>query len=370
MKQRGSLYKQPGSAVWWLRIGHRGRMLRESTGETDVKKARKVLQDKRDELGAARIGLATVIGPETRQVTVRERLEALLKDFELRGVRSLAQIRAHMGFQAESHKDKKPGKILEAFGSTKIVDVAEEDVKSYVAKRKKAGAASATINRETQLLGQAIRPFLERLRLPVPEIARLPENNVREGFFSRAELEAVVSHLPDDLKDFCRWAYLVGWRKGEVVSLKWADVDAEGRTIRLSWRKSKNKKARTMVLAGELAAIIERRSAVRADLVVKGVKSDHVFCREDGRPVNDIRKAWKSACKAAGVKRHFHDLRRTGVRNMTRAGVEESVAMVISGHKTRAMFDRYNITDEADIADAVVKTQAYVETLPTTEVRR
>jgi integrase len=370
MKQRGSLYKQPGSAVWWLRIGHRGRMLRESTGETDVKKARKVLQDRRDELGAARIGLATVIGPETRQVTVRERLAALLKDYELREVRSLAQIRAHMGFQEDSRTDKKPRKILEAFGHTKVVDLSAEDVKSYVARRKREDAANATINRETQILGQAIRPFLEQLKLPVPEIARLPENNVREGFFSRAELEAIVSRLLDDLKDFCRWAYLTAWRKGEIASHQWADVDAEGRTIRLSWRKSKNRKARTMVLAGELADIIDRRSAIRTTLTVKGGKCDYVFCREDGRPVGDIRKAWASACKAAGVTRHFHDLRRTGVRNMTRAGVEESVAMAISGHKTRAVFDRYNITDEADIADAVIKTQAYVETLPTTEVRR
>src|SRR5205823_14739223 len=145
------------------------------------------------------------------------------------------------------------------------------------------------------------------------------------------------------------------------------DVDVEGRTVRLSWRRSKNKKARTMTLAGELAAIIERRSAARAALVVKkGLETDHVFYRNDGSPVQDFKKAWASACKAAGVGgRLFHGLRRSGIRKMTRAGVSRKIATAISGHRTEAIYARYDIADEEDLKEAVIKTQAYVETLPT-----
>lgn len=78
-----------------------------------------------------------------------------------------------------------------------------------------------------------------------------------------------------------------------------------------------------------------------------------------------VRGPWERAYKAAGVPGlFFHDLRRSAVRNMDRAGVSRHVAMVISGHKTESMYQRYNIVSESDLRAAAEKTQMYLDSLP------
>jgi integrase len=345
-------------------------MLRESTGETDKKKAQKVLDAKRDEVAAARGGYTTVIGPEHRAKTVKALLDALVQDYELRGVRSVKSVKSHLT------------RVEAAFGHWKAVEVTDEAVNRYIGERVKAGYANATINRSTQLLGQALRPFLTKHRLPVPAIRRLPEDNAREGFYSRADAEKVIAALPDELQDFTRWGFLTGWRKGEIMSLRWADVDREGGSLRLSWRKSKNKKARTMALVGDLADIIERRWAARTITTNQKATliSPLVFHRGEGhgkhrgevRPVGDFDKVLKAACAVAGVPygrkveggRTFHCLRRTAARNLRNADVPENVCMSITGHLTRSIFDRYSIVNEKDTADAMTKLLAHVQAQP------
>ena len=85
-----------------------------------------------------------------------------------------------------------------------------------------------------------------------------------------------------------------------------------------------------------------------------------VFHR-DGIPVRRWRTAWRTACQSAGVPTRFlHDCRRTAARNLIRANVPERVAMLLTGHKSRAIFDRYNIIHEQELLDAGDQLVAYL----------
>jgi len=106
--------------------------------------------------------------------------------------------------------------------------------------------------------------------------------------------------------------------------------------------------------------------------------AEYIFHR-GGQRIGEFRKTWATACEKAGLAdiqgegrmrkvrplKLVYDLRRTAIRNAVRAGVDPAVVMRISGHRTRAVFDRYNIIDERDLAAAIERTSAYVETLPT-----
>ena len=127
-------------------------------------------------------------------------------------------------------------------------------------------------------------------------------------------------------------------------------------------KTSKNGRGRVLPLEGDLREIIERRWASRQFTTREGGASlsPLVFHRK-GEPVGDFRKAWANALKKAGVPfRLFHDLRRTAVRNMIRAGVPQSVAMSISGHRTISMFNRYNITSDEDQRAALRRVDEHI----------
>jgi integrase len=116
-----------------------------------------------------------------------------------------------------------------------------------------------------------------------------------------------------------------------------------------------------MFTYGELTEVrdaIEILWARHQALAQENIIAPQLFCRSGGQPILSFRKRFNEACRAAGCPgRLRQDFRRTAVRNLNRAGVPETVAMKITGHKTRSVFDRYDITSEEDLADATRKLQ-------------
>jgi integrase len=354
MRGDGRLFTYKNSSKIWCAYYLRGKEFRESTGETDPKKAEKYLKRRLRETGADLIGAKPFVGPKQERVTVEELLKALEADYELRG-KDNAQFKAHL----------KP--IREHFGTWRAVEVTSEAVDKFITEEK-ATKAPATINRSTQLLAQAFKLAIERRNISAaPMIRHLSEaGNVRQGFFGDVEFHRVVDNLPRYMQDVARFAYLTGWRKGEVLSLRWEDVD--GDTVRLRAENSKNGEGRTVTVDADL---IERRKAARKIKTDAGVTIADLLFHNAGQPIVDFRKCWKTACRLAGVPgRNFHDLRRTAVRNMVRAGVPERVSMTVSGHKTRSMFDRYNIVSERDLREAMTRTQDYLVATAAEEKKR
>jgi len=144
--------------------------------------------------------------------------------------------------------------------------------------------------------------------------------------------------------------FVTGLRLGEILAIRWDQVDFESGFITLRTGETKNGQGRSVpLLEGDMQRLLLDAKRERD---AKWPRCSHVFSRF-GQPIKDFRASWRKACLAAGAPDlNFHDLRRTAVRNMRRAGIPQVVRMKISGHKTDSMERRYNIVDDEDLTVA------------------
>lgn len=327
---RGFGYVYARGRVWWVRYSHRGRDHRESSGSERETDAWRLLKERWKQIGRGRF----VFGED--RATMADLFAALELDYANNRRRSARGLRWRLA------------PLRAAFGEDRAVDVTEARIERYKAERlattirNGTGAravAPGTVNRELAALKRAFHLAVKQKRLSTaPTVELLAEAPPRQGFLEPADFERVARALPDDLADFARFGYGSGWRKGEVQRLTWPDVDRAAGRIMLRREHSKNGEPRVLPLVGELAGLIERRWIAREYETPGGTTAlaPFVFHR-DGQPIGDFRKAWATACDTAGVVGTlFHDLRRSAVRNLDRAGVSQSVAMALSGTRRRA----------------------------------
>ena len=151
----------------------------------------------------------------------------------------------------------------------------------------------------------------------------------------------------------------MGWRVSEITGLTWNQVDRNQGIVRLEVGETKNDAARTVYLDDELKGVFDHQWEIRK---TSNKLTPYVFPNMGTNDkISRFTRSWKKACKDAGIGvKLFHDFRRTAVRNMVRSGVPERVAMMVSGHKTRSVFDRYNIVDEKDLRLAAKLHAAYL----------
>jgi integrase len=278
-------------------------------------------------------------------VLLRQVVERYLEEYELHEFRSLKSARSRVAHLMAFFGADRPASSL----TTALI-------RQYQQHRRQGEAAAATVNRETSALNRMLRLAVQLDVLSSMPVfpARLLENGPRQGFFEHREYLAVRTHLPRPYQDFLDFAYYSGWRKHEIWGLRWDEVDLEGRVIRLPPHRSKTRTGRVLPVSTPLASVLKRRLG-RRDSTVRVFSRDNVTVRA-------WRRAWPDACQKAGVPgRLLHDCRRTAARNLVRAGIPERVAMMLTGHTTRSVFDRYNIVNERELAEAGERLACYLE---------
>ncbi len=340
----GMLYRR--GAVWWAKYYVNGRPIRESTRTDKQKEAERFLKDRE---GRAATGQPVL--PRADRIRYDEVAEDLRRHYETSGERDLKEADARL-------------KRLRAFFTgRRVANINATDAERYVQARQADGVGNSTINLELAMLMKMLRCAYERgkvLRLPV--IHKLKEPAPRQGFFEPEQFNAVRRRLPEDIQVAVSIAYTYGWRmQSEVLSLELAQVNIEAGTLELYAGRTKNGEGRLVYLTPELKALLVAqvrrvKQLSRALNQVIPYLFPHLDERQKGERIRDFTRRWKSACVETGVPGLLrHDLRRTGVRNLVNAGVPERVAMKITGHKTRSVFDRYHIVSPGDLQEATRK---------------
>ena len=351
----GTVYQKKGRPGWYIQYpGPDKKQIREhggkSKGEAEAK-----LRQRLSEMNESRF-----VGPVAERATVDELLNSYVQHLETKGAKSASSVNSNL-IPVRAH-----------FGEMRAVDVKSDHGRQYkttmreteTRKRKGKKYQDNTINRGLQALRAAFNLARKEDRLSrVPYIELLPKGKPRQGFFERAEFEALVPHLKEPEGDIARFGYLSGWRLGEILPLQWDHVDRDGGEVRLD--DSKTGEPRTMPIDEELGELLDRRAALK---VVKTEGEPDRICpyvfHDRGFRLWKL-PSWKAACEAAKIPgKLFHDFRRTTVRDLTRAGVPQSIAMSCTGHKTDSVFRTYNITSGDDKREAARRLKEYRAALP------
>ncbi len=330
--------------VWWIKFYDNGRPRYESSHSTREKDATDLLSIR---LGQVVQGNCPT--PDAQRATFEDLARDLENEYQANGRKSLRSLRGRLK------------NLQQFFGSHKAAAITTPEVQKYMVMRQRGEASNATINRELSVLR---RMFTLAAKTTPPRIGRAPyipmlqESNPRQGFFEHDDFMKVRDALPEHLRPLVTFAYSTGWRKSEILSLTWDQVDLHTGTVRLEPGTTKNREARTIFLTGELLDLVQRQRETRDRLYPN---CPWVFFFE-GRQIKSFRRSWNTACRKVGLERKIlHDFRRSAVRNMVRAGIPERVAMGLSGHKTRSIFERYNIVSEADRLEAANRLDQYLK---------
>ena len=350
--------------VWYANYTFQGRKIRESSKPVGTRDAaarllRKRLREIADGVfaqGAARVSLGHL-------------RDLVVSDYARNGRKTAGRV---WGKTTKGESTGLFANLIRILGEGVSAERIPYQVEKYVATRLEEGAANATVNRELAALGRGFKLAVQkRLLSNLPYFPRLDEPAPRNDYLERDQLETILPHLPERLRDPMLFAFLTGCRIGRVLALEWRHVDERNGEIRLDLTSSATKTAGRVPYAEhpELAALLARRRAEtdawqreRGEVVpwVFWYPRSKGIIRKGGTrkaaPIRVYVRQWRDACDAAGLRgRTVHGLRRSFAVQAKRRGVEDKIVMEIGGWKTRSVLDRYRIIDTTDLREGMRK---------------
>jgi integrase len=349
---KGSIGRVKGSPYFYIWYRSKGKTIRESTRSESKMVAAALLARRVTE---AADGLPPA--QEQKKFTYEDARATLIAHYEREKCSSLLT-------RADGTKDICGLKKLDAyFGGRHLADITSDDVEGFIKQRQDEGAGPAIINRSNALLRRMLKLMWRKKKLRAAIwVPMLKEPEPREGFLAAKKFAELESAMQEDLRPVLYYLYITGCRSGAAEQIEWSQVIFDGDKVEILLRAAQMKNKEPLLLA------LDEKLAAPLRQTPKEKRVGRLF------NTTNLTKAFRKACVAVGLgqwrdpKNHdkgydgltLHDLRRSGVRNLRRAKVQEDMAMKISGHKTANVFKRYNIIDSDDLHEAMQKTSAYV----------
>lgn len=267
--------------------------------------------------------------------------------------------------------------FLAEFGNHNIYSITRFDLENYQIKRQNAGKSESYIDQEIgaarnmlntawsadKVSGDALKPFKQVKKLLKKHA------NARDIIIEYDDYLRILGALPIYARNIVETAFYTGMRRGEIMGLTWDRVDITNRIITLEREHTKTDEKRIVPICSRLHDILKDipRHMIVDDESGATSFEPHVFLYK-GLPLKTIRAILKKACASVGLPYGrnvkggitFHDLRHTFNTNMRKSGINETVIMAVTGHKTREMFDRYNTVKKDEQIDAVAIMEKYL----------
>lgn len=324
---------------WWIDYYVNGRRKREKIGP-NRRLAETVLQKRRVEIAEGKF--------LDKRKEVKISFEELAYWYQKKYVPGKASARSDLS---------RLKTLVAHFGERRVGEITPSQVEEFKITRRGL-VKPATIHKELSLLGHIFNVSIKEGKSnfnPVQFIRKPKVDNARDRVLDSEEYERLKSVAPPHLRRIIVAAYQTGMRRGEILNLRWRQVDSRRGIIRLLSEETKTKFKRIIPVGQELRRVLSG--------IPRRIDHDYVFTGPNGEPIKEFKSAWKKALKLAKIHDFkFQDFRHTCITRWRRAGVDLITIMAMSGHRTTSIFRRYNTVDERDLLAAVQKVDTNMDT--------